>query len=338
MVSLSAVQASNSRIATTFGPGSVAVFVGATSGIGETSLKQFARHSQAPRIYFIGRSQEAGDRITGELEALNKEGTYVFVKADVSLVKVVDNVCRGIKSKEKAINLLFLTQGSLHFHTETAEGLHTVASLNFYSRNRFIVNLLPLIQQASGLRRVITIFAGTYEGPIYENDFQAREVPMMKARGHMVSMITLFLEAVAKKAPNVTFIHGYPGAVEGGLLRDPRGVAMYVMKVAWKVVGPFITISTLECGERHAFLATSSKYPAREGGDAGVPLDDGIAIAQGTDGEVGSGVYSVDQFGENAGPKVTAILSRFREEGMVEKVWNHTEEEFKRITGTVAAL
>ncbi|TVY86666.1 Oxidoreductase [Lachnellula willkommii] len=308
MVSLSVVQASNSKIATTFGPGSVAVFVGATSGIGETSLKQFARHSRAPRIYFIGRSQEAGDRIIGELEALNKQGTYIFVKADVSLIKVVDDVCRDIKSKERAINLLFLTQGSLHFHT------------------------------ATGLRRVVTVFAGTYEGPIYENDFQAREVPMMKARGHMVSMITLFLEAVAEKAPNVPFIHRYPGAVEGGLLRDPQGAAMYVMKVAWKVVGPFITIPSLECGERHAFLATSSKYPAREGGDAGVPLDGGIAIARGTDGEVGSGVYSVDQFGENAGPKVTAILSRFREEGMLEKVWVHTEEEFKRITGTVAEI
>lgn len=116
MVSLSAVQDSNSQIAATFGPGSVAVFVGATSGIGETSLKQFARHSQAPRIYFIGRSQEAGDRITGELQALNKAGTYIFVKADISLIKVVDDVCRDIRSKEKAINLLFQSQGSLHFH------------------------------------------------------------------------------------------------------------------------------------------------------------------------------------------------------------------------------
>jgi len=217
------------------------------------------------------------------------------------------------------------------------EGLHTVVSSNFYSRNRFIVNLLPLIQQAKGLRRVITIFAGTHEGPIYENDFQARKVPMMKARGHFVSMITLFMEALAKKAPNVTFIHGYPGAVDGGMLRDPQGISMYVMKIAWKLISPFITISNLECGERHVFLATSSKYPAKEGGDSGVPLDDGITIARGTNGEVGSGVYSVDQFGENSGPKVAAILTKFREEGMLEKVWSHTEEEFKRITGMVAA-
>ena len=117
MVSLSAVQSSNARISSTLSPGSVAVFVGATSGIGENSLKQFAKDSPAPRIYFVGRSQVAGDRIAGELKTLNKEGNYTFIKADVSLIKVVDDVCRNIKSKEKAINLLFLSQGSLVFHT-----------------------------------------------------------------------------------------------------------------------------------------------------------------------------------------------------------------------------
>jgi NADP-dependent 3-hydroxy acid dehydrogenase YdfG len=61
MVSLSDIQSSNSRIASTLPRGLVAVFVGATSGIGETTLKQFAKHAHQPRVYFIGRSQEAGD-------------------------------------------------------------------------------------------------------------------------------------------------------------------------------------------------------------------------------------------------------------------------------------
>jgi len=46
MVFLSAVQASNASISKTLNPGSVAVFVGATSGIGETSMKQYARYSK----------------------------------------------------------------------------------------------------------------------------------------------------------------------------------------------------------------------------------------------------------------------------------------------------
>lgn len=113
MVSLSDVHLSNSRISTSLPPGLVAVFVGATSGIGLYTLRQFAKHARQPRVYFIGRSQEAGDRIAAECKALNSEGEYNFVKADVSLVRIVDNVCRDIKSKEKAVNLLFLSTGTL---------------------------------------------------------------------------------------------------------------------------------------------------------------------------------------------------------------------------------
>ena len=116
MVTLTDIQASNARIATALPPGLVAVFVGATNGIGEYSLKEFARHARQPRVYFVGRSQEAGDRIVAECCQLNLQGEFVFIKADVSLLKNVDDVCRNIASKEKRINLLFLTCGSALAH------------------------------------------------------------------------------------------------------------------------------------------------------------------------------------------------------------------------------
>jgi hypothetical protein len=53
MVSLKDVQLSNSRIAPSSSRGH---FVGATSGIGEASLKKFAKYACQPRIYFVGRS------------------------------------------------------------------------------------------------------------------------------------------------------------------------------------------------------------------------------------------------------------------------------------------
>lgn len=119
MVSLSDVQASNSRISSSLPPGLVAVFVGATNGIGEFTLKDFAKSTVQPRVYFIGRSQEAGDRILAECKALNPDGEFTFIKADVSLLSVVDDICQDIKSKEKAINLLFLTAGSPKFGEST---------------------------------------------------------------------------------------------------------------------------------------------------------------------------------------------------------------------------
>lgn len=113
MVSLELMRASNSHIATTLPAGLVAVFVGATSGIGETTLKQFARQTQQPRIYFLGRRESEGNRIQAELKHLNPAGEYHFVKNDASLLKNVDDVCRHLRGRESAINLLFLSCGSL---------------------------------------------------------------------------------------------------------------------------------------------------------------------------------------------------------------------------------
>lgn len=44
----------------------------------------------------------------------------MFIKADCSLIRVVDDICRDIKSKEKAVNILFLTMGTFVAHTGTS--------------------------------------------------------------------------------------------------------------------------------------------------------------------------------------------------------------------------
>jgi len=112
MVTLASVQASNAQVSS-LPPGLVAVFIGATSGIGETALKQFAKYARQPRIYFVGREQAVADRMVSELTDMDPEAQYTFIKADVSLIKVVDDVCKQIESKEKAVNLLFLTPGTM---------------------------------------------------------------------------------------------------------------------------------------------------------------------------------------------------------------------------------
>lgn len=113
MVSLPDVQSSNAQIAITLPAGLVAVFVGATNGIGEAALKEFARSARSPRAYFVGRSQDAAARITAECRQLNPEGEFTFIKSDVSLIRNVDAVCREIQSKEKTINILFLSCGTI---------------------------------------------------------------------------------------------------------------------------------------------------------------------------------------------------------------------------------
>ncbi|OBT61907.1 hypothetical protein VE03_08224 [Pseudogymnoascus sp. 23342-1-I1] len=121
LVSPSEVRASNSLVASTFSTGLVAVFVGATNSIGKVSLKQFAKRTVRPSIYYVGQSQEAGDRIAADLKKLNPEGEYIFVQADLRLISKVDATCGDIKDKEKFINHVFLAMGD---HTaEVTTGL-----------------------------------------------------------------------------------------------------------------------------------------------------------------------------------------------------------------------
>jgi hypothetical protein len=90
-----------------------------------------------------------------------------------------------------------------------------------------------------------------------------------------------------------------------------------------KIIQPFIRYTPQEeCGERHAFLATSAKYanPSTDKSESGVPLAPGVEFARGTNGEIGSGMYSIDPYGESTGPKVEEILAKLRSDGVVEKI------------------
>ena len=113
MVSLEQIRLSNSEVAASLPPNVVAVFAGATAGIGEATLKQFAKNAIKPRIYFIGRSKTSGNRILADLRQLNPEGEYIYLSVDVSVLEEVDRVCLKIKEKETAINLLFLSTGTM---------------------------------------------------------------------------------------------------------------------------------------------------------------------------------------------------------------------------------
>ncbi|KAK3361246.1 hypothetical protein B0T24DRAFT_660550 [Lasiosphaeria ovina] len=282
MVSLSQIQSSNARISSDLPAGLVAVFVGGTGAIGETTMKSFAKHAVSPRIYFIGWSKEAATRIQSDLEAVNPAGEYHFIAADVSLLRSVDDACREIKAKERAVNLVHLTSGTVAAGKDTTEGLRYQSAVAYYSRIRFIVNLLPLLQRAPALRRVLTVFGGTKEGSLDVNDLDSRRVPLGKLRGHLSSTVTLALESLAFEAPNVSFVHAFPGSVrsKSGVQRGRRVSssngnnskampgAIYGALHSLFAVPPLLglgggTMPFTEAGERQLFVATSARFPAR---------------------------------------------------------------------------
>ncbi|CAH0023536.1 unnamed protein product [Clonostachys rhizophaga] len=338
MVSLPIAKASNAKLTTALPKEMVAVFVGATSGIGEFALKAFAEHAQTPRVYFVGRSQEDATRIISECQKLNANGQYTFIQADVSLLNKVDEVCQEILSKETYINLLFQTQGSIRTD-KTSEGLPISYVLPVTSRILFALNLLPAIQRATSLKRVVSVFAAGFEGPFSESEWTeyASTHSLMKARGHVSSMITMAHNVMARQAPDVAFVHNYPGSIKTKFGRDASGVLGGVLKVVtvlFHVVPDRLFFQDpSDCGEHQLYLATSARFPPAKGDAAGVAVSDGVSVARGSDGLSGSGSYNINYHGENASADVDALLAKAKADGAEDRMWTHILEEIKQVTG-----
>jgi hypothetical protein len=190
-----------------------------------------------------------------------------------------------------------LCQYLTKIYSETSEDLNFAFSLAYYAGIRFIENPLPLLQNANSLRRVLNVLDATKEGNVNTNNWTAL------SRGQVTSMATLSMEMLAEMATGMSFIHNYPGAVNTNLVRGGEGALIWTIAVVFKVLAPLVTISNDESGERHMFLATSARFPPNSNGDANssVPLEGGVRVSRGTDGKVGSGVYSIDSVGGECG-------------------------------------
>lgn len=201
---------------------------------------------------------------------------------------------------------------------------------------RMIANFLPLLRRAEHLRRVITILAGTFEGKLYTEDISGRKTPLRDTRAHLTSAMTLALEGFSRQAPEVSFIHNYPGAIDTNLIRAESG--WYMQPLKWLTRFKFRNewISYEECGERHLFLCISARYPPKGEVEQGVKSEDDLEVVYGTDWIIGSGVYTVGAAGESGGDEVLKTLKRHREDGHVDTVQEHLESEFKRITGSIS--
>lgn len=114
MVNLTEVRRSNSALKAS-AERLVAVFAGATSGIGESTLRALATNARYPIVYIIGRNKVRASIIIDECHLSCPEGTFVFVQADLSLLRNVDVVCKRIMEETRKLDVLFMSQGYISF-------------------------------------------------------------------------------------------------------------------------------------------------------------------------------------------------------------------------------
>ena len=206
-------------------------------------------------------------------------------------------------------------------------------SLLYYSRMRFITNLLPNLLSStlpSGAK-LVSIYAGGMEwrGTLYPADLSLENHYSFANCGkHAIVMKTMFFEDLATKHEGkISCSHIYPGLVVHKGFDDPS--FPWWFRIAWRIAKPFVRFFPMyleaeEIGQRVLYLATD-KYPARASTakEGDIRLD---GVARATNGVGGGGAYSVTYTNEIN--DVGKFYQELRPKDFKESVLQHTKDVF----------
>lgn len=322
MVTLKVITDNNASLLTKT-PNPTAVFVGATNGIGLSTLKALLLHTASPTIYIIGRSEpNLTSLIDTQLQRLNAKATFhPIIAKDLTLISSAEKAAQKILSSPGIthIDLLIMSPGFIDFTRQMSpEGIDRLTSIRYYARTRILTTILPLLRAADS-PRVLSILGGGQEGKLWPEDWtMEKHWGIANAGGASASLTTFMFEALKSKEENekIAFLHLFPGLVRGtGLKFEGAGVIggfllkWIVLPVVLRVAG----YSVKEAGERVLYAATIG----------------GVESEKGSNGVEGSGVYLVG--GDCAILEAPAVTKKMREEEMVSKVYEHTMEVFDRV-------
>jgi hypothetical protein len=78
------------------------------------------------------------------------------------------------------------------------------------------------------------------EKQVYMNDFEGFNLSRPTEMGHTASITTLALQGHHQTAPEVSFVHNFPGSVASGIDRGDIGAFMRVAKTIFKLLAPLV--------------------------------------------------------------------------------------------------
>ena len=215
----------------------------------------------------------------------------------------------------------------------TSEGLDAFISTVYYSRIRFILQLVPLLTASPLPGHVISIYAGGFEDGTSPGESPIGCPPpatygVTGVRKHTCFMKNFMFEELAEKyAGKLSLTHIYPGLVDGPGFYNPEMPSWF--RFLWRILKPLASLymtSSDDCGDVMVYLATS-RYPAK--GSGALEIYGGLEAAKSTLGELGGGSYAVGQRGD-VGAKGKSY-EKVRQEGTSKQVWDHTMETLTKI-------
>lgn len=286
----------------------VGVFFGGTSGIGEYTAKALVRHTQNPTVYIVGRNKEAGERILRELSALRPDSTpnLHFLQHDLSLLSEVDAAVQRIVASESKLNLVMFSANNLSLkgtRTNTKEGLDARFALMYYSRWRAISELQPLLHKAAltgeSARALSVLDPGNGHKVDLDDPDLKHNYSFLNANKQAGQFNSLATRRFARVDQEVAYIHTFPGFVQTNIGQALPWYLRPLLAVGASLAG----ISAEESGERHLYIGAVGERYAKGSHLVGAKLED------------------LSEKNEAKGFLTTDLQ---------DKVWEHTEEMFRR--------
>ncbi|KAJ9373881.1 hypothetical protein DTO282E5_1237 [Paecilomyces variotii] len=333
MVSLTDVKTSNGQLTAATVP-KVAVFVGATSGIGRAALENLISKGFPVRVYIIGRDKAAFQPTLSELQASNPSADLIFLEGHISLMAETRRLVDMILIREEYVDLLFLSAGFLPFlgRRETTEGIELSTAVAFYSRQIFIRRLLPLLRAAVNhgapnfSPRIVNVLGtGVETANLYLDDLTLSgpgHFNVASYVSHVATMTSVSLKRLAEQPENknVVILHHHPGFVSTDLLKKSWGDQWDEGKRNMGARAPAdTTFSTPEeAGERSLYVITSAKY-----GGSGVPLREGQGVGLTVKGTGNGSLFCVGDKLETL--KLGDLLDSLEDNGSADLIWTHVD-------------
>jgi hypothetical protein len=199
----------------------------------------------------------------------------------------------------------------------------------YYSRMAFITKLLPLLLKSSLPATVVSVYAAGLEAKLHAQDLSLRQpshYSYFQARSHIIYMHTCFFEELANRhREQLRLIHIFPGLVvhKGMYIKDNPWWLRFVFTKVLPFFG--LNMDLEETGKRMISLASPAHYPARSREDAAkVPGN-----VRGTNGELGSGAYALNEFGKSAYP--SKRYDKLDKHDLMQRVWDHTNMALEQV-------
>jgi hypothetical protein len=254
------------------------VVIGGTAGIGRAMAESFAHHTQGnANIIIVGRNEGAAKEIIDSFPKSNNKAVHVFLRADVTLMSNVEAASAEVSRLlgEDGLDFLILSQGffSISGRDETPEGLDKKMAVNYYSRWKFIHELITSGTLKNEGAKVLCLGGAGFGGTIDVDDLDMKKMYSVRKLGSVTPTYKdMMMESFASINPRHSFIHAFPGIVRTGLMHSSpslllRGIAPFVLALVY-----FWSVSPEDCAEYMWFGVSRAQPGASRMGKIGEDL------------------------------------------------------------------